>query len=95
MPRKKKSRYFVLVDERTSIDTVPFEWDKLPDEVIEKCSSGVIHDLKVYSKKDQIGSTSVIYFDEIDLEEVEKLKQDVGDAATIVEDEKNKIIFIV
>ena len=95
MPRKKKSRYFVLVDERTGVDTVPFEWDKLPDEVIEKCNSEVIHDLKIYSKERQLGSTSVIYFDEINVEEVEKLKEDVGEGVIMIEDEKNKITYIV
>ena len=97
MPRKakRKSRYFLLIDERTGSESIPVEWDKLPDEVVEKCESKVIHDIKVYSKKHEIGITSVIFFNEIDSEDVEKIKQDVGDSVVVVEDTKNKVIYII
>ena len=93
---RKKNRYFLLTPEQNTEKTsIPVEWDKLPDEVVEKCESKVIHDIKVYSKKHEIGMTSVIFFNEIDSEDVEKIKQDVGDSVVIVEDTKNKVIYII
>ena len=83
------------MDERTGAESIPVEWDKLPDEVVEKCESKVIHDIKVYSKKHEIGLTSVIFFNEIDSDDVEKIKQNMGDAAVIVEDTKNKVTYII
>ena len=89
---RKKNRYFLLTPEQNTEKTsIPVEWDKLPDEVVEKCRSEVIHDVRVYSKKKQFTTTSVIFFDEITQEDFEN----IGTEVETVEDTKNKIMYIL
>ncbi len=87
---KGKIKYFSLELEHGQ-KTFPIEWDKLPDDVVEKCESKAIHDIKTYSIKDEkIKTTSVIFFLELSSEEVENIKDRES-----VEDTKNNIIYII
>ena len=90
MPRRK-TRYFLLTVE-DDIGAFPIYWNQLPEEVIEKCPSSMIRDIKCFSStEERLERDSVLYFAEIEKKEAEKLK----DSGSWIEDKKNKIIYIL
>lgn len=88
---RRKTRYLLLTVE-DDLGAFPISWKLLPGEVIEKCDSCMVCEVKCYSPGEgRFKKDSVLYFVEIGKKEIDSL----GESYTRVEDKKNKLVYFI